>query len=74
MGRFCIQNKNKILKNTIYFYNKEIWHWLLPKYNPNLRGYRYYKLKITRAIDRDLFFENIYPYCIPYCKEIEWLE
>ena len=37
------------------------------------RGVRYYKIKVDKSIDADIFEERILPYCSFYCKEIEWI-
>ena len=72
---FCNQYKYKtkyITKDSIVFEDGERWNWFsINSYN--CRGYRFYKIKVSRMIDRNMFMNNIYPYCSFYCKEIEWI-
>ena len=72
---FCNNNANKIkyaAREIMVFEDGERWHWFsINTYN--CRGYRFYKIKVSRKIDRDVFLNNIYPYCSHYCKEIEWM-
>lgn len=60
-------------KEELFLSNEE--HWIFFPYQKNYlcRGYRFYKIKVDERIDGKMFFENIYPYCTIYCKEIEWL-
>ena len=72
---FCNNNKYRtkyISRESIQFEDEERWHrFSVNSYN--CRGYRFYKIKVSRLIDRNMFMQNIYPYCICYCKEIEWI-
>lgn len=70
---FCEDNdiKYTINQNSIVLQNDERWEWFRTSYNR--RGYRFYKIKVCSEIDEKMFFENIYPYCSLYCKEIEWI-
>lgn len=38
-----------------------------------IRGYRFYKLKVPKTINRDIFFSSIYPWCDGTCCDIEFL-
>lgn len=60
-------------KEEMLLLNKE--HWIFFPYQKNYlcRGYKFYKIKVDKRIDERIFFENIYPYCKIYCKEIEWI-
>ena len=73
---FCDKNKHRIkeriAKDIIRFEDGETWRWY-SKHNYNLRGFRFYKIKVSRDINRDLFMQCIYPCCAHYCKEIEWI-
>ena len=72
---FCNRNKHRtkyIAYDHMKFEDGEIWNWFsINSYN--CRGYRFYKIKVSRNIDRHVFMQNIYPYCSHYCKEIEWI-
>ena len=72
---FCNENKHRtkhITKDYMIFEDGERWHWFsINSYN--CRGYRFYKIKVSRNVDRHVFMQNIYPYCSHYCKEIEWI-
>ena len=73
-NKFCEDNKDNIKYRTqsvIVFQTGERWHWFDSSYN--CRGYRFYKIKVYSEIDEEYFFNNIYPYCYLYCKEIEWI-
>ena len=72
---FCNKYKHKtkyITKDRMMFEDGEMWNWFSVN-SYNCRGYRFYKIKVSRMIDRSIFLNNIYPYCILYCKEIEWI-
>ena len=56
----------------IRFEDGETWRWY-PEYNGNIRGFRFYKVKVACDINRQAFMQCIYPCCIHYCKEIEWI-
>lgn len=72
---FCNANKHKIkyiAKDHISFEDGEKWRWY-PEYNGNIRGFRFYKIKVSCDINRQAFLHCIYPCCAIYCKEIEWI-
>lgn len=72
---FCNKNKHRIVENRktqICFEDGERWHWY-PEYNENIRGFRFYKIKVSCDINRQAFLHCIYPCCAIYCKEIEWI-
>ena len=72
---FVNENKYKLKynrKDSICLADDEIWHHFSMT-NYSCRGYRFYKIKVDRNINRWIFYENIYPYCSMYCKEIEWI-
>ena len=59
-------------KDRVVFENQEQWcHFNHTNYSQ--RGYRFYKIKVSREINREMFLNCIYPYCSLYCKEIEWI-
>lgn len=67
LDRIKIQRKDEVI-----FENKERWcHFSYIDYSQ--RGYRFYKIKVSRNINREIFLDCIYPYCSLYCKEIEWI-
>lgn len=73
------KNWDEFCKDIAYPYNRdcvvlkngERWKWFGNA--NNCRGYRFYKIKVSSDIDEKIFFEQIYPYCFLYCKEIEWI-
>lgn len=72
---FCEENRYKaiyVAKEHMKLEDEETWHWFSIN-NYNCRGYRFYKIKVSRDINRHVFMQNIYPYCSFYCKEIEWI-
>lgn len=72
---FCNENKHRIkqtIRDCVIFEDGERWHWFsINSYNCS--GYRFYKIKVSCTVDRHIFIQNIYPYCIHYCKEFEWI-
>lgn len=74
-NNFVNDNLDKIKirqKDRIVLANKERWY----RFNYidySKRGYRFYKIKVSRDIEREIFLNYIYPYCSLYCKEIEWI-
>ena len=74
-NNFVKNNLDKIKirrKDIIVFANKERWqHFSLINFSH--RGYRFFKIKVSRNINREIFLNYIYPYCSLYCKEIEWI-
>ena len=74
-NNFVNNNFDKIKtkqKDRIIFANKEQWYHF-NYINYSQRGYRFYKIKVSRNVNRELFLNCIYPYCSLYCKEIEWI-
>ena len=72
---FVNNNLDKIKtrkKDRVIFANKEQWYHF-DYINYSQRGYRFYKIKVSRNVNRELFLDCIYPYCSLYCKEIEWI-
>ena len=72
---FCNENKYRtdyVTKDRISFEDGETWRWY-PHYNRNIRGFRFYKIKVSCDINRQIFLQCIYPCCAHYCKEIEWI-
>lgn len=73
---FCDKNKyrikERIAKNCIRFEDGETWRWY-SEYNGNIRGFRFYKIKVDSNVNREVFLHCIYPCCVNYCKEIEWI-
>ena len=72
---FVNNNLDKIKirqKDRVVFANKEQWYHF-DYINYSQRGYRFYKIKVSRNVNRELFLNCIYPYCSLYCKEIEWI-
>lgn len=54
--------------------NGESWRFFNIGYDPNhIRGYRFYKLKVSKEIDRKFFFQYIMPCCALYCCEIDFI-
>ena len=61
--------------NRTDWYNKdktEKWRLFSPD-TFNMRGYRFYKIKIDKCINKDIFYERILPYCGFYCTEMEFI-
>ena len=74
-NNFVNNNLDKIKtrkKDRVVFANKEQWYHF-NYINYSQRGYRFYKIKVSRNVNRELFLNCIYPYCSLYCKEIEWI-
>ena len=74
-NNFVNNNLDKIKtrkKDRVIFANKEQWYHF-NYINYSQRGYRFYKIKVSRNVNRELFLNCIYPYCSLYCKEIEWI-
>ena len=74
-NNFVNNNLDKIKtrkKDRVIFANKEQWYHF-NYINYSQRGYRFYKIKVSSNVNRELFLNCIYPYCSLYCKEIEWI-
>ena len=74
-NKFANDNLDKIKirrKDEVVFNNGERWCYF-SYFDFSQRGYRFYKIKVSRNIDRQIFLEHIYPLCALYCNEIEWL-
>lgn len=74
-NNFVTANLDKIKirqKDRIVLANKENWYHF-NHLNYSERGYRFYKIKVSRDIECEIFLNCIYPYCSLYCKEIEWI-
>lgn len=74
-NNFVNNNLDKIKiwqKDRVVFANKEQWYHFSPV-NFSQRGYRFFKIKVSRDINREIFLSRIYPYCSLYCREIEWI-
>ena len=51
-------------------------HWVFYKIGNDvnqIRGHRFYKLKVSKEIDRKFFFQCIMPCCALYCCEIDFI-
>ena len=51
-------------------------HWMFYKIGNDvnrIRGCRFYKLKVSKDIDREFFFQYIMPCCVLYCCEIDFI-
>lgn len=72
-NNFVNNNLDKIQqKDRVVFTNKEQWrHFSHIDYSQ--RGNRFFKIKVSRNINCEIFLNYIYPYCSLYCKEIEWI-
>ena len=73
--KFVNDNLDKIKiqqKDRVIFCDKEQWY-RFDYINYSQRGYRFYKIKVSRDIDIEIFLNYIYPYCCMYCNEIEWI-
>ena len=71
-----ISKSDYIYKNHHYIAlrNNESWRFFNIGVNPNyIRGYRFYKLKLSKDVDREFFFQCIYPCCVLYCCEIDFI-
>lgn len=53
------------------FVTNERWQWVCIA--SNIRGYRFYKIKISSNIAKKDFYEKILPYCNFYCKNMEFI-
>ena len=74
-NNFVNNNLDKIKtrkKDRVIFANKEQWYHF-NYINYSQRGYRFYKIKVSHNVNRELFLNCIYPYCLLYCKKIEWI-
>lgn len=74
-NNFVNNNFDKIKirqKDRVIFANKEQWYYF-DYTNYSQRGFRFYKIKVSCNINREIFLNCIYPYCSLYCKEIEWI-
>jgi len=57
-----------IWENSI---TNERWQWA--HIASNIRGHRFYKIKISSNITKKDFYEKILPYCGFYCKNMEFI-
>ena len=51
-------------------------HWMFYKIGNDvnrIRGYRFYKIKVSKEIDRKFFFQYIMPCCALCCREIDFI-
>ena len=74
-NNFVNNNLNKIKtqqKDRVTFANKERWYYF-DYTDYSQRGFRFYKIKVSRNINREIFLNCICPCCSLYCKEIEWI-
>lgn len=74
-NNFVNDNLDKIKirqKDRIVLANKEQWYYF-DYTDYSQRGFRFYKIKVSRNINREIFLNCIYPCCSLYCKEIEWI-
>lgn len=74
-NNFVNNNLNKIKtqqKDRVTFANKERWYYF-DYTDYSQRGFRFYKIKVSCNINREIFLNCIYPCCSLYCKEIEWI-
>lgn len=71
--KFC-QTKTWIrrTKDCVYFINGERWMHFETNTIGSLRGCRFYKLKVPRSIQKEMFMSYIYPLCYHYCCDIEF--
>lgn len=60
-------------RDSVKLRNGERWQFISMNAGEWIRGYRFYKIKVRKDIDRDKFLEAIMPCCSFYCKEIVWL-
>ena len=71
-----ISKSDYIYKNQhhIALRNNESWRFFNIGYNPNyIRRYKFYKLKVSKDIDREFFFQCIMPCCVLYCCKIDFI-
>lgn len=71
---FIEQNKDsieKLTKREIVFDSRE--RWIKIPLNSSFRGYRYYKIKVDKNIDKNFLEQVILPCCANYCCELEWI-
>ena len=47
------------------------WIWICP--NVNIKGHRFYKVKISSMIGKKEFYERILPCCALYCCSMEFI-
>lgn len=71
---FIEKNKENIYiltKRSFILKNQEKW-FRIPL-NNSIRGFRYYKIKIDKNINKKFLKENILPCCGHYCCDFEWI-
>ena len=64
----CKSYNQLVWKNSI---TNERWQWV--PIASNIRGYRFYKIKISSNITKEDFYGKILPYCSFYCKNMEFI-
>ena len=71
---FVEKNKPNIrtfTKNNFILNNGE--EWIRVPLSKCVRGYRFYKVKVDRNINKDFFNMVIAPRCGLYCCDFEWI-
>ena len=71
---FIDQNKDNIQqlrKEEVRLKNGE--RWIRVPISDSIRGYRYYKAKVDRAINEKFLKTCILPCCAHYCCNFEWI-
>lgn len=71
---FINQNKDNIQQlreREVRFKNGE--RWVRVPISESVRGYRYYKAKVDKAINKKFLEACILPCCSHYCCEFEWI-
>ena len=74
---FLESNKNKITelrKDSVVFNNKERWHYYHHfSEEGHVRGFRFYKIKVDKTINKEFLMRCVLPCCAHYCCEFEWI-
>lgn len=73
--KFLKDNKDKIIKkreNEIVLNNNERWYYY-GNLSGSIIGYRFYKVKVDKTLDKKFITECILPCCALYCCEFEWI-
>jgi hypothetical protein len=73
-NNFVKENMKDIIrrrKDSFVLKDKEVWHRIPLSFS--VRGYRYYKIKVDKNINRKFLEQIILPCCNNYCCDFEWI-
>lgn len=64
---------NIVWKRKDDFMLKNEERWCRIPVSSSVRGYRYYKIKVDKNVDRKFLEQIILPCCSNYCCDFEWI-